>query len=161
MSFGDDFVLTLFTNDLALAARADRAGVNRIGVDIERIGKSNRQGHLPTWISDHREEELLGLRGVLQQAALFARCTPMHPASKDEVDRLLGLGGQVHMLPYFVTVQAPEHFIRYGVGRSRPWSLLETASATAWKRNGTLSGGAEPVMMIVPWCSPRGRSAGG
>ena len=131
MSFGDDFVLTLFTNDPALAARADRAGVNRIGVDIERIGKDSRQGHLPTWISDHREEDLVGLRSVLQHAALFARCNPIHPGSKDEVDRLIDMGVQVLMLPYFETVQEAEHFIRLVDGRARPVLLLETSGAAA------------------------------
>ena len=38
--FGESFRLTLVTDDAALAARADRAGVNRIGVDIERLGKA-------------------------------------------------------------------------------------------------------------------------
>ena len=35
MSYGDDFILTLFTNDVELARRADDAGVNRIGLDLE------------------------------------------------------------------------------------------------------------------------------
>ncbi len=58
MSYGDNFILTLFTNDVELARRADEAGINRIGLDLERIGKAERQQHLKTWISDHEEHEL-------------------------------------------------------------------------------------------------------
>ena len=74
MSYGDDFALTLFTNDAALAAQADAAGVDRIGVDLERIGKSARQGHLATWISEHVEPDLAAITPVLKRAATFARC---------------------------------------------------------------------------------------
>ena len=37
------FRLTLWTADAALAARADAAGVDRIGVDLDRLGKAERQ----------------------------------------------------------------------------------------------------------------------
>jgi hypothetical protein len=37
-SFGEAFRLTLITDDVALAGAADRAGVDRIGLDFERIG---------------------------------------------------------------------------------------------------------------------------
>ena len=51
MSYGNNFALTLFTNDVELARRADVAGVNRIGLDLEVLGKAKRQQHLNTWIS--------------------------------------------------------------------------------------------------------------
>ena len=41
MNLGDRFRLTLFTNRPALALAADRAGVDRIGPDLERLGKLN------------------------------------------------------------------------------------------------------------------------
>ena len=57
--FGDDFRFTLITNDPALAARADRAGVDIIGVDIERLNKAARQGHIKrARISDHELADL-------------------------------------------------------------------------------------------------------
>src|SRR6185436_12988331 len=54
----DELVLTLWTSDPQLAARADAAGVERIGVDLERLGKRDRQGGLGTWISEHTEADL-------------------------------------------------------------------------------------------------------
>ncbi|MBK8991737.1 MAG: hypothetical protein IPM40_08620 [Gammaproteobacteria bacterium] len=41
MNLGDRFRLTLFTNRPALAGAADRAGVDRIGPDLERWASWN------------------------------------------------------------------------------------------------------------------------
>ena len=62
MSFGRDFVLTLLTNQPGLAARADEAGVQRVGLDLESRGKRERQD-AANWISDHREAELTSTVG--------------------------------------------------------------------------------------------------
>jgi len=131
MSYGSDIVLTLFTNDPALAGAADRAGVDRIGIDMERIGKAVRQQHLATWISDHVEADLAALRPVLQQAQLFARCNPVHCESAVEIDRLVGVGVKVIMLPYFKTVADAERFIRLVDERAHPVLLVETAESAA------------------------------
>jgi hypothetical protein len=129
MKSPSDFILTLMTNDLTLAQAADRAGVNRIGIDIERIGKQSRQGHLKTWISHHKEPDLAGLRENLYSASLFARCNPIHAGSQDEIERLINAGASTLMLPYFKTTQEVEQFIRWVDGRAHPVLLLETKEA--------------------------------
>jgi hypothetical protein len=131
MSYGSDFVLTLFTKDPVLASAADRAGVDRIGVDMEQIGKGARQGHLATWISDHAESDLTGIKPVLERAQLFARCNPIHAGSAAEIDRLIDSGVRVVMLPYFKTSANAEQFIRLIDARAHPVLLAETAEAAA------------------------------
>jgi citrate lyase beta subunit len=131
MSYGSDIALTLFTNDPALACAADRAGVDRIGIDIEQIGKAIRQQHLATWISDHAETDLAAIGPILQRAQLFARCNPVHGASAAEIDRLVGAGVKVIMLPFFKTVADAERFIRMVDERAHPVLLVETAEAAA------------------------------
>ena len=131
MSYGSDLVLTLFTGDPALAAAADRAGVDRIGIDMERIGKAARQQHLATWISDHTETDLAAVRPALQRAQLFVRCNPIHGESAAEIDRLVEAGVQVIMLPYFKTVADAERFIRLVDQRAHPVLLVETVEAAA------------------------------
>jgi len=131
MSYGSDFVFTLFTNDATLAARADRAGVERIGIDMEQIGKSARQGHLATWISDHAENDLAVVRPAVDRAALFARCNPVHAGSRAEIDRLMAAGVQAIMLPYFKTAAEAATFIRLVDERAHPVLLVETAEAAA------------------------------
>src|SRR5687768_5686069 len=81
----DGFLFTLWTNDATLASLADRAGVERIGVDLERLGKSERQAGRGTWVSPHTEEDLVRVAGVLKRAALFVRTNPLHTGSVEEV----------------------------------------------------------------------------
>jgi hypothetical protein len=131
LSYGNQFVLTLFTNNPEVAAQADLAGIDRVGVDLEQIGKHHRQGHLNTWISDHTEEDLQGLRPTLRRASLFARCNPIHPGSHEEIDRLIGHGVSVLMLPYFKTPVEAEKFIRMVDERATPVLLVETREAAA------------------------------
>src|SRR4249920_3799309 len=91
----DSFVLTLWTNDLDLARRADAAGVQRIGADLERLGKSERQRGRPTWISPHTIDDLAALGPVLSRARLFARVNPLHAGSQEEVAAVLAAGVEV------------------------------------------------------------------
>jgi hypothetical protein len=129
MSYGNNFVLTLFTNDVELARRADEAGVNRIGLDLERIGKAERQGYLKTWISDHEENQLSALRQTLRKAKLFVRTEPIHAGLREEIDRLIEAGAEVLMLPMFKTVQEAATFIELIAGRAEVSLLVETAAA--------------------------------
>jgi hypothetical protein len=89
MSYGDRFVLTLFTNDPELARRADRAGVNRIGLDLEKPGKHERQGHLRAWISNHKPEDIHALRPAVQDGECFARVNPIESCPTRDTIRCL------------------------------------------------------------------------
>src|SRR6186713_1663946 len=95
----ESFVLTLWTNDLDLARRADAAGVQRIGVDLERLGKAERQRGRGTWISPHTIDDLAVLKPALSRARLFARVNPLHADSGEEVAAVLAAGVEVLMLP--------------------------------------------------------------
>jgi len=128
--FGDDFRFTLITVDTALAARADGAGVDLIGVDIERLNKSHRQGHIATArISDHNLADLKTLSSVVRGAALFARLNPLHEESKKEVESALAFGATALMLPFFATAKEVDRFVGLVGGRAKILLLLETAAA--------------------------------
>ena len=128
--FGDEFRFTLIANDPALAARADEAGVDRIGVDIERLHKSNRQGHIATArISDHELSDLDRLVPAVHRAALFARLNSSHAGSAKEVDAALAHGARVLMLPFFTTANEVDCFVRLVARRAEIVLLLETAAA--------------------------------
>lgn len=131
LSYGERFILTLFTNDPLLAAQADTAGIDRIGIDLETIGKRQRQGHLNTWISDHSEADLPRLRPSIRKGALFARCNPVHPGLAAEIERLLRHGVTVLMLPFFTSRAEAETFIRLVDGRATPVLLVETRESAA------------------------------
>jgi HpcH/HpaI aldolase/citrate lyase family len=126
---GDAFVLTLWTADPRLAARADAAGIDRVGVDFERLGKRERQSGLGTWISPHTLADLAAVGAALRSARLFARVNPLNPASEDELERVIGRGAQVVMLPMFTTAEEVAEFVRLLAGRADPVLLVEQRAA--------------------------------
>lgn len=131
MSYGSDFTLTLFTNDPELAARADAAGVDRIGPDLEIVGKHLRQGHLNARISAHTLADIAAVRPRLERAELFVRTNPIHPGSADEIERVVGEGAEVVMLPMFTTPEEVTTFLGLVRGRARTVLLVETVRAAA------------------------------
>lgn len=124
-----DFVLTLWTDDPRMAALADEAGVDRIGLDLEVRGKRERQAGLGTWISGHSVKDLPAVAASLTDARLFARVNPLWPGSRTEVHRLLEMGVEVLMLPMFTTVGEVEELTAIVAGEAAIVLLLETASA--------------------------------
>jgi citrate lyase beta subunit len=122
-------VLTLWTNAPDLAARADAAGIDRVGLDLETIGKHERQAGLGTWISSHSEQDLPALAAVLSRARLFARTEPSNPELGDQVERLIEAGVQVLMLPMFSSAEEVARFADHVAGRATVVLLLETAEA--------------------------------
>ncbi len=129
MSYGSDFVLTLFTNNPDLAQAGNDAGINRIGLDLEKIGKANRQDTNKAWVSDHQSYELQAIRDKLTRAALFARTNPIHAGSRNEINYLIDQGVDVLMLPMFRTVKEAATFIDLVNGRAHVSLLVETVTA--------------------------------
>jgi 2-keto-3-deoxy-L-rhamnonate aldolase RhmA len=124
-----DFILTLWTDDTALAQCADAAGIDRIGLDLEWRGKSERQAGLGTRISLHEIECLPAIRDALSGAKLFARVNPLGPETPDEVEQALGLGVDVLMLPMFERASEVARFCEVVGGRATVVPLLETRAA--------------------------------
>jgi hypothetical protein len=143
-----DFRLTLITNDLALAGRADRAGVDLIGVDIERLNKTARQSHIPdARISDHELSDLARLAPAVRIASLFARLNPVHEGSKDEINSAVAHGAAVLMLPYFFSASEVEEFVRLVDDRAKVVLLLETAAAVVRLHDILAVAGIDEVMV--------------
>ena len=122
----DHFLLTmLWTADPILAARADNAGIDRIGLDLEVRGKAERQRGLGTWVSSHRIDQLRDLRTAVARAELFCRINPINVDSQAEIDQVLAYGVQVLMLPMFTTAAEVEKFVAMIDGRAKAVPLLE------------------------------------
>lgn len=122
------FLFTLMTNDLHLAAQADGAGVDRIGIDLDRLGKRERQpaGYR---ISEHSLADVERLRGVVRPGRLFARTDPLHPGSARQIEELLACGVTSLMLPMFRRVDDAARFVELVAGRAEVVLLVETVAA--------------------------------
>ena len=125
----DPFVLTLWTDDPEVARRADAAGIERVGIDLERLGKLERQRGLGTWISPHREEDLDTVRAELTDAKLFVRVNPLHAGSAREVDHVIARGAEVVMLPMVTAPAEAREFVRLVGGSAVVVLLIEQIGA--------------------------------
>lgn len=132
MQRADEFILTAITRDPDVVRAADSAGVDRIGIDIERLGKAARQSHrADARLSDHELDDLAVVASNITRADLFVRVNPLHSGTKAEVERALQLGARVLMLPFFVEPRDVSRFVEMVGGRATPVALVETASAAA------------------------------
>lgn len=126
---GPHLTLSLWTDDPALAAVADAAGVDRVGPDLEIAGTAERQAGLGYRISCHRSDTLGEIAANLTTARLFARTNPVSEASASEVEELLEAGVEVLMLPMFRTAREVEQFASLVDRRATIVGLLEQSEA--------------------------------
>lgn len=121
--------LMYITNSLPEAARAIKAGADRIFVDLEKLGKEERQRGLDTVISDHDVTDVAAIRAALPEAEILVRINPMGPHSKDEVKQVIEAGADLVMLPMFTTVEEVDRLIDLVAGQVKINLLLETPQA--------------------------------
>ena len=129
--------LMYITNNATVAEIAQKAGVDRIWVDMEYIGKEERQAGMNTVKSRHTIEDIARLRPIVKQATLMTRVNPLHEAtkeycsSKEEIENAILAGAEVVMLPMFKTRGDAEEFVSLVGGRAKTQLLVETAEAAA------------------------------
>ncbi|MBQ4104937.1 MAG: aldolase [Clostridia bacterium] len=117
------------TSNPEAAVQAENAGADRIFLDLEILGKEERQGHLDTVVSHSSIEDVAKLRAVVNKAELLVRCNPVHPALGKEIDRMIDDGADIIMLPYFKTAREVRTFLDLVGGRVRTVLLFETAES--------------------------------
>lgn len=123
--------MMLFTNHPEIAATADQCGVDRIVVDLEIIGKNDRQGNLNMRISAHELSDVAKIRAVVHQAELLVRINPIHDGSAAEIEAVIAAGADILMLPFFNTLAEINTFLALVNQRAKTCLLLETAAAEA------------------------------
>ena len=127
--------LMYITNRPDIALIAEKNGVDRIFVDMEYIGKAERQGNLDTVKNHHTIHDIQILRGVLTRSELLVRVNPIHEktdeydSSEEEIEASIQAGADIIMLPFFKTVEEVKRFLRIVNGRVRTMLLLETPEA--------------------------------
>lgn len=108
----------------------DAIGIERIFLDLELIGKVERQGHLNTVISKHHSiNDIAPIKSILKNSKLIVRTNPIHKASEAEIDDIITRGADMVMLPYFKTKKEVQQFIDIVNSRVPVILLLETPQA--------------------------------
>lgn len=121
--------LMYITNNKKIAKIAEESGVDWIFIDLEIIGKKERQGHLDTVISYHSIEDVKKIKNILIKSKLLVRINPIHDKSNIEINKVIDYGADIVMLPYFKTKDEVKIFIDYIDQRAKTCLLLETADA--------------------------------
>lgn len=129
--------LMYITNRPEIAQIAESAGVDRIFVDLEFIGKADRQGGMDTVQSRHTLADVHSIAHSVNQAEVMVRINPIHNemdnyiSSNEEIDTAISNGADILMLPYFKTVDEVQTFIRLVDGRAKTLPLVETPEAVS------------------------------
>lgn len=121
--------LMYITNSPDVARIADRAGVDRIFIDLEQYGKQKRQADWDSVKSKHSIEDIPKVKAVLKNAQLLVRTDPVFDGLGEEIEGVLRYSPDVIMLPYFKTVEEVEKFLSMVGGRAKTSLLVETKEA--------------------------------
>jgi HpcH/HpaI aldolase/citrate lyase family len=132
--FNDNFAVPMIefiqiTNDPALARRCDALEGMRLFVDLERLGKAQRQAGRNTFISVHGVQDVGRIREAVRRTPLMVRVNPLHPSTVAEVDAVVALGADLLMLPMFTRAAELREFAAIVAGRVPVVPLLETHGA--------------------------------
>lgn len=130
--------LMYITNNLDVAKVAQSCGVDRIFIDMEFIGKEERQKGLDTVKSHHTIYDVEKIKSILNKSELLVRINPIHnkskqfKSSKTEIDDAIKAGADILMLPMVKKVEEVEKFLKYVNGRVKTMLLIETKEANEY-----------------------------
>ncbi|MDE6218794.1 MAG: aldolase, partial [Muribaculaceae bacterium] len=111
--------LMYITNNPVIAQIAQDAGVDRIWIDLETLGKEQRQAGLNTVKSKHSIADIRRIRPLLDKSELMVRVNPLNPESRKEIDEVVEAGADYIMLPMYRTAEDVAEFIGMVGGRAK------------------------------------------
>lgn len=121
--------LMYITNKLEIATLAEDCGVDSIWVDLEVLGKEERQRSMNTVKSCHTIEDVGIISKVLKRSEMLVRINSWNPNSKEEIEKVISAGAQRIMLPMWKTPEEVDLFLKTVNGRTATTLLLETKEA--------------------------------
>ena len=117
------------TNNPDIAKYASKCLVGRIFIDLEIMGKYERQGHLDTVISQHSLEDIENVRTAIPDGEILVRINPLHSGTQHEIDIAIKNGADIIMLPMFSSKEDIDTVGRMIGGRAQFIPLIETKLA--------------------------------
>lgn len=121
--------LMYITNNPEIALIAEKNGVQRIWIDLETLGKEERQKGMNTVKSKHTIEDIKKVKNVLTKSELLVRINPWNNNSKKEIDDVIAMGADMIMLPMWKSLLEVQQFLLAVNGRCKTTLLLETKEA--------------------------------
>lgn len=121
--------LMYITNNPEVALIAQKYGVDRIWVDLETLGKEDRQKNINSVKSHHKVEDIKKIAPLLTSSEMLVRINPWNILSVEEIDRVIEAGAELIMLPMWKSVSEVCEFVKAVNGRAKTVLLLETKQA--------------------------------
>jgi hypothetical protein len=118
----------MIVSDPAIAAFAARHGVDRLMVDLETLGKAERQPG-DTWKSAATMDDVAAVRDAAPDAEVLVRLNPLHDGTAAEIEAAIARGADWLMQPMWRTADDARRFADLVRGRARLMPLAETAGA--------------------------------
>lgn len=117
------------TNNPEVAKIAEVNGVARIFIDMEVLGKEERQKNMNSVKSHHTFADIEKVKRELETSEVLVRVNSIHEESKEEIDKVISCGADMIMLPYWKSVKEVEQFLSIVDKRVKTTLLLETKEA--------------------------------
>lgn len=121
--------LMYITNNLDVALIAQKYGVDRIWIDLETLGKEERQKNMNSVKSNHSINDIKKIAPVLTTSEMLVRVNPINGNSEDEINKVIDAGADIIMLPMWKSVEDVNTFLSIVDGRVKTTILLETKEA--------------------------------
>lgn len=121
--------LMYITNKLDVALVAEKYGVDRVWVDLETLGKEERQKGMNTVKSNHSIEDIRCIKPHLTKSEMLVRVNPWNEKSIEEINAVVVAGADIIMLPMWKSVDDVSNFLKAVDGRCKTTLLLETKEA--------------------------------
>lgn len=121
--------LMYITNDLEVALICQKYGVDRVWIDLETLGKEDRQKCIDSVKSHHTIDDIAKIAPHLSASEMLVRVNHWYDGSVDEIEGSIAAGADIIMLPYWKTVEEVNKFVETVKGRCKTTLLLETKEA--------------------------------
>ena len=121
--------LMYITNNPEVALIAEKYGVDRVWIDLESLGKEERQKCMNTVKSKHTIDDIKKIVPLLTASELLVRVNPWNENSFREINDVIEAGTDIIMLPMWKTPSEVINFINAVDKRCKTILLLETKEA--------------------------------
>ena len=121
--------LMYITNNADVALISQKYGVDRVWIDLETLGKEERQKGLDAVKSQHSVDDIKRIKPLLTTSEMLVRVNHWYDGSVNEINAVIEAGADMIMLPYWKTVEEVQQFMDTVGGRCKTTLLLETKEA--------------------------------
>lgn len=126
----ENFQLFVFHRHLALDMACIEGGANGIIVDLETVGKSERQSGVDTEINDHSVQDLMQIKKK-SAAYVICRINALNQDSQKEIDQVIEAGADEILVPMIKQNNEVKEIFRLVKERKPIGLMIETKEAIA------------------------------